>query len=418
MLIIIIINVVILKDHEKFMKKKIKYILKKLKKRVLDAYHCEIEVFMKPKVNKFAFHKKDDHEINLLSETKSSFVRKYWSMSEQKLIAVKKYLNEHLTKSFIRFSSSKAATFVLLMKKPEKGFRFCVNYWDLNNIIEKSRYSISFFSETLTKLVKAKWFIKLNIIHAFNRIKIKKRHEWLTAFNTRYGQFEYLIMFFELCNASSTFQNYINSSLREYLDYFVTIYLNDILIFNDIEFEHIKQISKVLRRFKKKSLQLNIDKCEFSVFEIKYLRMYVNVNGVRMNFEKVFVILKWRIPESVKEVQSFFEFVNFYRRFIEGFSKKVRCLTKLIKKEQYVSKSKKERVKYKNFHWTTKCQKAFEDMKQVFIFAFIFVHYDSARKTWMKTNASNFVISEMFFQMHNNVLKPIVYFSKKMISAE
>ena len=97
---------------------------------------------------------------------------------------------------------------------------------------------------------------------------------------------------FELCNASSTFQSYINSSLREYLNYFVTIYLNDILIFSDTEFEHIEQILKVLRRLKKKNLQLNIDKCEFFVPEIKYLKIYVSVNDVKMNSEKVFVILK------------------------------------------------------------------------------------------------------------------------------
>ena len=157
-------------------------------------------------------------------------------------------------------------------------------------------------------------------------------------------------MLFELCNAPSMFQSYINSSLREYLDYFVTTYLNDILIFNDIEFEHIEQVLKVLRRLKKRGLQLNIDKCEFSVLEVKYLEMYVNVNDVRMNFEKIFVILKWRTPESVKKVQSFLEFANFYRKFIEEFSKKIRCLTELIKKKQYVSKSEKRRVKYKNFH--------------------------------------------------------------------
>ena len=418
MLIVIIINVVILKNHEKFIKKKIEYILKELKKRIFETYHCEIEVFMKTEIDKLAFHRKNDHEINLLSKIKSSFIRNYRSMSEQKLIAMKKYLNEHLIKNFIRSNSSKTAAFVLLMKKSEENFRFCVNYRNLNNIIKKNKYSIFFFSETLTKFVKTKWFIKLNIIHVFNRIKIKKKHKWLTAFNTKYGQFEYLIMLFELCNASSTFQSYINSSFRKYLNYFVTIYLNDILIFSDTEFEHIEQILKIFRRFKKKNLQLNIDKCEFFVFEIKYLEMYVNVNDVKMNSEKVFVILKWRISESVKKIQSFFEFVNFYRKFIEEFFKKVKCLTKLIKKKQYVSKSKKRRVKYKNFHWTTECRKIFENMKQVFTSAFVFVHYDSVREIWMKTNALNFVIFEVLFQMHDNVLKSIVYFSKKMISVE
>lgn len=155
---------------------------------------------------------------------------------------------------------------------------------------------------------------------------------------------------FGLCNAPSTFQNYINNLFRKYLDYFVTAYLDNILIFSDIEFEHIEQILKVLRCLKERDLQLNIDKCEFFVFEVKYLEMYVGVNDVKMNSEKIFAILKWRIPESVKEVQSFLGFANFYRRFIEGFFKKVRYFTELTKKKQYVFKSGKKRVKYKDFH--------------------------------------------------------------------
>ena len=381
MLAVIIINAVTLEDHEKFMEKKIEYTLEELKKRISEAYHCEIEVFMRTEADKLASHRKDDHEINLLPRTEPSFIKNYRPMSEQKLIAVKKYLDEHLAKGFIRPNSSKAAAPVLLVKKPEGGFRFCVDYRDLNNITEKSKYPIPLFSETLAKLVKAKWFTKLDIIHAFNRIRIKEGHEWLTAFNTRYGQFEYLIMPFELCNAPSTFQSYINSSLREYLDYFVTAYLNDILIFSDTESEHIEQVLKVLRRLKKRGLQLDIDKCEFFVPEVKYLGMYVGVNGVRMDPEKISAILKWRTPESVKEVQSFLGFANFYRKFIEGFSKKVRCFTKLIKGEQYVFKSGKKRVKYKDFHWTTECQKTFEDMKQAFISALILAHYDPARET-------------------------------------
>ena len=413
MLAVTTINAVTLEDHEKFMEKKIEYTLEELKKRVPEAYHCEIEVFMRTEADKLAPHRKDDHEINLLPGTEPPFIRNYRPMSEQELIAVTKYLDEHLAKGFIRPSSSKAAAPVLLVKKPGGGLRFCVDYRDLNNITEKSRYPIPLLSETLAKLAKAKWFTKLDIIHAFNRIRIKEGHEWLTAFNTRYGQFEYLVMPFGLCNAPSTFQSYINSSLREYLDYFVTAYLDDILIFSDTESEHIEQVLKVLRRLKERGLQLDIDKCEFSVPEVKYLGMYVGVNGVRMDPEKVSAILEWRTPESVKEVQSFLGFANFYRRFIEGFSKKVRCLIELTKGEQYVSKSGKRRVKYKDFHWTTECQKAFEDMKQAFTSAPILAHYDPARETWVETDASDFVVSGVLSQMHDNVLKPVAYFSKK-----
>ena len=114
----------------------------------------------------------------------------------------------------------------------------------------------------------------------------------MTAFNTRYEQFEYLMLSFELCNAVFTFQNYVNESFREFLNQFVTIYLNDILIYNDNEEKHEQQILKMLRRLHERDFHLNIDKCEFSISEVKYLEMYVGKNEIKMNFEKVKVILK------------------------------------------------------------------------------------------------------------------------------
>jgi hypothetical protein len=211
-------------------------------------------------------------------------------------------------------------------------------------------------------------------------------------------------MFFKLCNASSTFQNYINNFLRKYLDYFVIVYLNDVLIFSAIQKKHIEHVLKILRRLRKKDLQINIDKCEFFVFEVKHLNMIVEVNDVKMNLKKMISILKWQIFTSVKMIQFFLEFANFYRRFIEKFFAKVKCITKLTREEQYVTRSERRRTQYQNFKWTDECQKTCEDMKEAFIIAFILTHYDSILKIWLKTDVSDFAISKMLFQMHDNVL--------------
>ena len=104
----------------------------------------------------------------------------------------------------------------------------------------------------------------------------------MTAFNTRYGRFEYLVLSFGLCNAPFTFQSYVNKSLREFLNQFVTIYLNDILVYNDNEKEHEQQILKVVRKLHERDLHLKIDKCEFSVSEVKYLGMYVGKDEIRI----------------------------------------------------------------------------------------------------------------------------------------
>ena len=144
----------------------------------------------------------------------------------------------------------------------------------------------------------------------------------------------------------------------------------------------------------------------------------MGVNGVRMDPEKVTAILEWKTPASVKEVQSFLGFTNFYRRFIERFSEKVKCLTELTRGEQYVTKGGKRRTKYQDFVRTTECQQAFEDMKISFTSAPILAHYDPRLETWVETDASDFVVSGILSQMHEGVLKPVAYFSKKMSPAE
>ena len=164
-------------DHAKFLKTKSKYTTKQLKSRISEEYHKKIDVFVRKNAHKLVEHKKKNHEINLKLESEISYVRNYRLMSKSKLKAIRHYLDEHLTKDFIRLSISKASASVLIARKFEDDFRICVDYQALNVITEKSRYSISLINETLAKLFKARVFIKLNVIHFFNKIRIKKEHE-------------------------------------------------------------------------------------------------------------------------------------------------------------------------------------------------------------------------------------------------
>ncbi len=172
-------------DHDQFMKKKSKYSIDKLKKRILERYHSEIELFRRKKVDELTSHRKEYHQVNLISDFESSFIRNYKSMFEKKLQTVKHYLDEHLKKDFIRSSFFTAAISMLLIKKSEDELRFCVDYRALNEIIVKSRYLILLINATLTRLSKMKWFIKVNVVHAFNKMRIREEDEWLIAFNTR-----------------------------------------------------------------------------------------------------------------------------------------------------------------------------------------------------------------------------------------
>lgn len=128
-------------DHDKFMQPKQEYSIEELKRRVPEAYHSEIKVFSQVKVDKLPSHREKNHEINFIFENKSPFIKSYRSMSEQQLIAVKKYLDKHLEKKVIKSSLFKAVALMFFVKKFSGGLKFCVDYRKLNKIIKKNRYS-------------------------------------------------------------------------------------------------------------------------------------------------------------------------------------------------------------------------------------------------------------------------------------
>jgi hypothetical protein len=134
-------------------------------------------------------------------------------MSPTELMCIRKWLNENLEKGFIRQSKARCATSFLLAKKPGEKIRICHNYQGLNNVTIKNRYPLLLIRETLDQISRAKYYTKLNIIAAFNKIRIAKGHEWKTAFITKFGLFETIVMPFGLCNTSANFQNYINQIL-------------------------------------------------------------------------------------------------------------------------------------------------------------------------------------------------------------
>ena len=213
-----------------------------------------------------------------------------------------------------------AAALVLLVKKQGGGLHFYVDYYALNVVTIKNWYPILLINKTLRKLTGAVYFKKLDIIATFNQMQIKEGQEWLTVFNTRHGQFKYLVMLFGLCNVPGTFQSYINNSLHEYLDVFCTAYLDDVLIYSTDEKEHTEQVLKVLKRLQDHGLQVDINKCKFSVTRVKYLSLIISTDSISMDLKKVQCIFDWETLNSMKNVQAFLGFSNFYKQFVEQFS--------------------------------------------------------------------------------------------------
>jgi hypothetical protein len=305
-------------------------------------YHDFLNVFFKEKTDILSSHRKHDHRIELEKDHESNHeYASLYNLSEKELLLIKKYLKEHLDKNFIESSIASYASLILFAKKSDDELRFCVNYRKLNAIIKKNRYSISLIAETIARLSKTKWMTKIDIRHAFNRIRMhSKKDEDLTMFRTKYDTYKYLVMFFELINESSIFQNFMNDTLMSYLDEFVIAYLDDIIVYNNNKREHIQHVRKILQRLRETNIQADVDKCEFHITETKFLRMIVKRDEIKMNSEKVRTIMKWEKSTHLKEVQTFLEFVNFYRRFIKNFFKVAKSLVKLTRKDQLFSWSK------------------------------------------------------------------------------
>ena len=175
-------------------------------------------------------------------------------MSRDELLVLRKTLNELLDKGFICVSSSPAAAPVLFVKKPGGGLRFCVDYRALNSLTRKDRYPLPLIQETLRNLSEAVVYTKLDVIAAFHRIRIAEGDEWKTAFRTRFGSYEWLVTPFGLANAPSTFQRYINWVLRDLLDDFCLVYIDDIIIYSKDRRQHQKHVQEVLIRLQKTGL--------------------------------------------------------------------------------------------------------------------------------------------------------------------
>ncbi len=292
-----------------------------------------------------------------------------YKMSEEQLKVVKKYLEHNWKKEFIAANCLSFASSVMFMKKTNESLKFCVDYRKLNQLTKKNKYSLSFIDEILTHLRKIKYFIELDIRKTFHRIRIANANSKnLITFRIRFEVYKYCVLLFELCNKLVTYQYYMNDVFFDYFDDFVFAYINDIFIYNNFKKKYIKHVKKILQCLRDTSLQANIDKCEFFVYEIKYLNLIVRQDEIKMNSKKIETILQWSISENLRKVQELLKFCNFYEKFIKNFVKIVKSLIKVTRKNVI-------------FNWNEACKVAFNLFKKTII-----EHLDINTLWFKKTN--------------------------------
>ena len=381
-----------------------------LKKKIFKKFHDLVNRWNSIETNKIPSHREWNHRIDLKSESTSSF-KKIYELSRNQTLMMKKYIDDMLNKEFIRFSHFEYAVSILIVKKSEGKLRICVDYKALNALIIKNRNASFLIRDILARLCSVKIYSKFDIIAAFNEVRMRSGNEKKTAFLTRYDLYEYVVMSFGLCNASNIFQAFINNTFREYLNDFCSEYLDDIIVYNNTKEKHVKHVRKMLKRFENANLFLDIDKCEFFVISIKYLRLIITIENVKMDFKKMNVIVSWKPPRCVKDVQIFLDFVNFYRKFILKYSRLTVLLSKL-------TKTAEQRFAY-SWNVNDSEKRAFQALKLIFITASILQHFNSDLKTWIEIDASNYVIAVVLFQREaNGELHLVVFMFKKMSSTK
>ncbi|SLM33609.1 gag polymerase env [Lasallia pustulata] len=253
-------------------------------------------------------------------------------ISNYKLQKLKEYLDENLKKGFISPSHAPYASPVLFAVKPNGSLRVCVDYQKLNAITKRNRYPIPLIEETLAKVTGCKYITKLDVIAAFNKLRMHPNSEDYTTFITSMGAYKYHVLPFGLTNSPANYQHYMNNVLWDHLNNFCSAYLDDTLIYSKTLKEHTQHAQAVLQKLIDAGLQVDIEKCKFHVQETSFLGVLLSTDGLRMDPKKVQVVVDWSTPTNLKQVQAFIGFCNFYRRFIKGFSKIVGPMLKLTQK--------------------------------------------------------------------------------------
>ncbi|WVZ63289.1 hypothetical protein U9M48_012931 [Paspalum notatum var. saurae] len=293
-----------------------------------------------------------EFRIDLVPGTAPVSKRPY-RMAPDELKELKTQLQEQLDKGFIRPSSSPWGCPALFVeKKDQGGKRLCVDYRPLNAVTVKNKYPLPHIDILFDQLGGATVFSKIDLRFGYHQIKVREEDIPKTAFSTRYGLYEYLVMSFGLTNAPAFFMYLMNSVFMNELDKFVVVFIDDILVYSKNEKEHEEHLRIVLSRLREQKLYAKFSKCAFWLKEVTFLGHILSAKGVAVDPGKVEDVLNWKQPQTVTEIRSFLGLARYYRRFIKDFSKIAKPMTALTQKNA-------------KFAWSPKCEEAFGTLKKL-----------------------------------------------------
>ena len=294
---------------------------------------------------------------------------------------------------------------MLFVKKKDGSMRMCIDYRALNAITVKNKYPLPRVDELFDRLQGAKYFTKIDLRSGYHQIRIHPESVEKTAFRTRYGHFEFLVLPFGLTNAPATFMHLMHQIFRPFLDTFVLVFLDDILIFSQTLEEHRRHVETVLTTLRDNQLYAKQSKCELFQTSVEFLGHIIDRDGVHMMADKVKAITDWPPLRNVEEVRSFLGTIGYYRRFIRMFSAVAEPISRLLSKDVA-------------FHWGTEQEQAFAALKQAVSQQPVLILPDPTRAYVVTTDASGFATGAVLQQDHGQGPQPIGFLSKKMLPAE
>ncbi|WVZ52955.1 hypothetical protein U9M48_003953 [Paspalum notatum var. saurae] len=288
-----------------------------------------------------------EFRIDLVLGTAPISKRSY-RMAPDELKELKTQLQEQLDKGSLPWGCP--ALFV--EKKDQGGKRLYADYRPLNAFTVKNKYPLPHIDILFDQLGGATVFSKIDLRSGYHQIKVREKDIPKTAFSTRYGLYEYLVMSFGLTNAPAFFIYLMNLVFMNELDKFVVVFIDDILVYSKYEQEHEEHLQIVLSRLREHKLYAKFSKCAFWLKEVAFLGHILSAKGVIVDPSKVEDVLKWKQPQTVTEIQSFLGLAGYYRRFIKDFSRISKPMTALTQKNA-------------KFAWSPKCEEAFGTLKKL-----------------------------------------------------
>lgn len=339
-----------------------------------------------------------DHRIPLIPGAQPIKARPYRYTPQQKS-EIEAQVKEMLAQGIIQRSVSSFASPVLLVKKKDGTWRFCVDYRQLNELTIKHKYPVPIVEELLDELAGAQWFTKLDLRSGYHQICLADGDQHKTAFQTHHGLFEFLVMPFGLTNAPASFQSLMNQVFSALLRKCVLVFVDDILVYSSTLEKHISDLRDVLMLLQQNQLLVKFSKCSFAKQELEYLGHIIGRNGVATDPSKLSAVVQWPKPKTLKDLRGFLGLTGYYRRFIRHYGILAQPLTHLLKKGIL-------------FQWGPEQNQAFELLKEAMSQAPVLALPDFAQSFVLETDACNTGIGAVLMQNGH----PVAFLSQALCS--